>query len=49
MPENKDLDQQKTKKTKFWARRALGAISEMRHNKETGLFPKSEGWRNVVT
>lgn len=48
MSESKDLDQEKIKKTEFWARRALSAISEMRHNKETSLFPKSEGWRNVV-
>ena len=48
MSENKDSDQQETKKTKFWTRRSLGAISQMRPNKEAGLFPKSEGWRNVV-
>lgn len=34
--------------TRFWAARALSAISEMRRSKKTGLFPKSEGWRNVV-
>jgi len=33
--------------TRFWAARALSAISEMRHSKKKGLFPKSEGWRNV--
>lgn len=41
------FDQLKRKR-EFWARRAAGSISEMRRNKETGLFPKEEGWRNVV-
>lgn len=36
------------KTTRFWAARALSAISEMRHSKKTGLLPKSEGWRNVL-
>lgn len=35
-------------KTKYWQRRSLHSLPEMRRNKETGLFPKSEGWRNVV-
>lgn len=35
-------------KTNFWAKRALNAISIMRDSRETGLFPKSEGWRNVI-
>lgn len=35
-------------KTRYWARKAVSSIAEMRQNKKTGLFPKEEGWRNVV-
>ncbi|OGH11072.1 MAG: hypothetical protein A3B38_02705 [Candidatus Levybacteria bacterium RIFCSPLOWO2_01_FULL_36_13] len=35
-------------KTQFWAKRAASAISVMRDQKIAGLFPKNEGWRNVV-
>jgi len=35
-------------KTNYWAYRALEMYSTMKLNRETGLFPKSEGWRNVV-
>src|SRR3989344_2508618 len=42
------LEQRDLQKTNFWAKRAAGAISVMKRARETGLFPKSEGWRNVV-
>lgn len=35
-------------KTNYWADRATGMLSVMKLNRQTGLFPKSEGWRNVV-
>lgn len=35
-------------KRSYWTKRAISSLSEMRRNKKTGLFPKSEGWRNVV-
>lgn len=38
----------KAEATRYFAARALGHISAMRLNKGTGLFPKFEGWRNVV-
>jgi hypothetical protein len=40
--------QRDLQKINYWAKRAAGKISAMRLAKETGLFPKSEGWRNVV-
>lgn len=38
----------KQETTRYFAKRASGSLSAMRANKGTGLFPKSEGWRNVV-
>ncbi len=37
-----------SQKVSYWQKRALGHIREMRAAKLAGLFPKSEGWRNVV-
>lgn len=44
MPES----QEQSKKTKYFQRRATSHLTEMRLAKDTGLFPKKEGWRNVV-
>lgn len=33
--------------TKYWQKRALHHLPEMRAAKVAGLFPKKEGWRNV--
>lgn len=35
-------------RTRFWQRRALKHLPEMRAAKAAGLFPKSEGYRNIV-
>lgn len=32
----------------YWTKRALSSLSLMRTSKKAGLFPESEGWRNVV-
>lgn len=34
--------------TQYWAKKAADKIKEMRALKAYGLFPKKEGWRNVV-
>lgn len=43
MPEDKDKDT-----TRYFQKRSLAYLSQMRDAKIRGLFPKSEGWRNVV-
>lgn len=48
MPEIREHKDSEKKATKFWAKRALGAMSIMRQSKETGLLPRSEGWSNVI-
>lgn len=42
------MESSESKKTNYWRKRALGHMREMRAAKLAGLFPKSEGWRNVV-
>lgn len=37
-----------TSKVRYWYSRALSHLKEMRAAKLAGLFPKKEGWRNVV-
>lgn len=37
-----------SRKTNYWQKRSLEHIREMRAARLAGLFPKSEGWRNVV-
>ncbi len=34
--------------TKYWVHQAIRELKPMRLAKEMGLFPKKEGWRNVV-
>lgn len=50
MPEQQtnEIDAEKNKKTNFWRKRALGAMSIMRQSKKTGLLPRSEGWSSVL-
>lgn len=40
--------QGKSEKTKYFQRKTLSHIAEMRNAKKAGLFPKKEGWRNVI-
>jgi len=35
-------------KTRYFTRKTLAHLPEMRRAKEVGLFPKKENWRNVV-
>lgn len=35
-------------KLNYWQKRAVAHLPEMRAAKTTGLFPRKEGWRNVV-
>lgn len=35
-------------KTRYFTKKTLAHLPEMRKAKEAGLFPKKEGWRNVV-
>ena len=46
MPEeSKELEKAKTR---YFTRKTLTYLPEMRWAKAAGLFPKKEGWRNVV-
>lgn len=39
---------EKLSSIRYWSGQAIKHLPEMRLAKETGLFPKKEGWRNVV-
>lgn len=42
------MEKIKNQSTEYWQSRAVRHLKEMRADKLAGLFPKSEGWRNVV-